>query len=370
MAYAPINIPAYVAAYSGAIAGMAVSGWIVDPVATDYSAVTAIAGAFAQQFDIVWNNAAQINNLEGAAITQIVAEDFSKRGPGPFSNSKFSTPSNWNVAASACVALVLQSDAYFAGQGINPGTGGAGGSTVKVDVADTTAGFLASKLVVDGTLSLSILNPGANEQIQLGLFVAFAITGFGLTGANLLLAGASDVTPGFAAAYNQPATAVSLTDTEGNNDVIALPGTAFVSPHTFTKNVYGQFVTFTVHASNANGAATASVSVSWGQNVFFGSAVDPGGGGYNTAFLNSLAATLRLAPNGNYNYNASALQSCFWAARSGFGLTPANFTVGGFPFACSKVATFAYTNANGVIENYDLFRSDNIGLGAFTLVEA
>lgn len=253
---------------------------------------------------------------------------------------------------------------------LKPTGGGAGDNKALVSATDTTAGYLSDKLVADATLSLTILNPGGNEQIQLGLFVAFAITGFGLTGTNLLLAGASDVSPGFVASYNQLATAVSLTDTEGNNDVIALPGTAFVSPHTFTKVVYGQSVTFTVHASNANGAATAAVAVFWGQNVFFGSAVDPGGGGYNTAFLNSLGASLRLAPNGNYNYNASALQSCFWAARSAFGLTPANFTVGGFPFACSKVATFAYTNANGVIENYDLFRSDNIGLGAFTLVEA
>lgn len=372
MSYTPINIPAFVAAYSGAVAGMATPGWLVDPTQANYDLVTKIAGAFAQAFDMAWNDAAQLNNLEIAAITSITSNDFARRGPGPLAEPTFQVVGNWTAAARACAALVLECDAYFAGQGINPGTGGGGGggTTVKVDVSDTTADYLAGKLVVDSSLSLTILNPGADEQIQLGLFVAFAITGFGLTGANLLLAGASDVSPGFTASYNQLATAVSLTDTEGNNDVIALPGTAFVSPHTFTKNVYGQSVTFTVHASNANGAATASVSVSWGQNVFFGSAVDPGGGGYNTAFLNSLTASLRLAPNGNYNYNASALQSCFWAARAAFGLTPANFTVGGFPFACSKVATFNYTNANGIVESYDLFRSDNIGLGAFTLVEA
>lgn len=369
MSYVPINVPAFVAAYSGAIAGMAVSGWISDPSSADYTQVTAIAGAFAQAFDTVWNSAAALNNLESAAIVSISTQEFANRGPGPQALPKFVLASNWAVPAAACAALVLQSDAYFAGQGISPGTGGgSGGTTVKVDVSDTTADFLSAKLVVDATLSKTILNPGGNEQIQIGLFVAFAITGFGLTGTNLLLVGASDVSPGFAASYNQLATAVSLTDTEGNNDVIALPGTAFVSPHTFTKNVFGQSVTFTVHASNANGAATASVSVSWGQNVFFGSAVDPGV--YNTAFLNTLTASLRLAPNGNYNYNASALQSCFWAARAGFGLTPANFTVGGFPFACSKVATFNYTNANSIVESYDLFRSDNIGLGAFTLVEA
>ena len=130
MAYVPVNIPAFVASYSGAIAGMAVSGWIVDPTAVDYSLVCQIAGAFAQSFDTVWNNAAPLNNLEIAAISSIVSEDFSKRGPGPLSSARFVTPANWTQAAAACAALVLQSDAYFAGQGINPGTGGGGGGAV------------------------------------------------------------------------------------------------------------------------------------------------------------------------------------------------------------------------------------------------
>lgn len=200
---------------------------------------------------------------------------------------------------------------------------------------------------------------------------AFAITGFGLTGANLVLAGASVVNPGFTASYNQSANVVTLTDSDGNTDSISLPGTSFVSPHTFTKTVYGAGVTFTDTASSPLGSAAASAGLSWGQNVYFGSIVDPGGAGYTNAFITALAARLALAPAGTYAYNASALQSCFFCARTAFGLTPANFTVGGFPFACSKVAgAVAVTNANAVVENYDVFRSDNIGLGAFNLVEA
>lgn len=198
---------------------------------------------------------------------------------------------------------------------------------------------------------------------------AFAIISFVKTGATLFLAGASVVNPAFTASYNQAATAVTLTDTEGNTDIIALPGTALVSPHTVTKTVYGASVTYTDTASSPMGSAAAGVTLTWGQNVFFGSIVDPGV--YNNAFITALAATLKLAPNGTYAYNASALQNCFFCARTAFGLTTANFTVGGFPFACSRIATaVAVTNANGVIENYDVFRSDNIGLGAFNLVEA
>ena len=52
MSYAPINIAAYVNAYSGAVSGMATSGWLTDPVSSDYATITQIAGAFAQAFDI------------------------------------------------------------------------------------------------------------------------------------------------------------------------------------------------------------------------------------------------------------------------------------------------------------------------------
>lgn len=371
MSYTPTNVYAYVAAYSGAIAGMAVSGWIVDPVAADYASVTAIAGAFAQEFDTVWNSATQLTFLEIQSIQSVVAQEFSQRGPGPLANASFQNPTTWQRPAAACAALVLQSDAYVAGQGITPPSPGSGaGSQVSVNAQDTTSGFLAQKLVAGTSIALTVVNPGGNEQLRIDLLTAFAVTGFA-TPTTLVLAGASVVSPSFTASYNQAATAANLTDSDGDNDVIALPATAFVSPHTFTKNVYGQFVTFTIHATGpaGTGSATASVSISWGQNVYFGSAVDPGGGGYTNAFITGLAAQLMLAPNGSYNFNALAGQSTFWAARSAFGLTVANFFVGGFPFACSKVATVAVTNANGVTENYDLFRSDNTGLGAFTMVE-
>ena len=349
------NNAIYNAALVGAVAGIT-ERWINSTVQSSYDSIYTAARRLAANVDALIAPTT-ITDAEASLLQGVVKGVFANRFPQ--TTQDFADISQSIVS---CFDDGISS--------LQPGGGGTGGTTVKVDVSDTTADFLAGKLTVDGTLSLTILNPGGNEQIRLGLFVAFDITSFGTTGSTLLLAGASVVNPAFTASYNQAPTAVSLTDTEGDNDVIALPGTAFVSPHTFTKNVYGASVTFTLHASNSNGADTAGASISWGQNVFFGSAVDPGGGGYNTAFLNSLTASLRLAPNGNYNYNAGALESCFWAARAGFGLTPANFTVGGFPFACSKVATFNYTNANGIVESYDLFRSDNIGLGAFTLVEA
>jgi hypothetical protein len=167
MSYAPTNIGAFVSAYSGAISGMTTSGWLVDPVQADYALVTQIAGAFAQAFDTVWANATPLNNLEVEAISQIVSESFAHRSPGPQAEPRFVLPSNWAVSAAACAALVLQCDAYFAGQGIDPGTpGGSGGTTVKVTSADTTPNFLASKLQAGSGVTFTVLNPGANERLE------------------------------------------------------------------------------------------------------------------------------------------------------------------------------------------------------------
>lgn len=196
---------------------------------------------------------------------------------------------------------------------------------------------------------------------------AFAVSSFAHS-PTLVQVGATVANPLFAASYNQPASSASLTDSEGNNDILALPALSFISPHSFTKNVFGQSVSFTLHAASPLGAAVAGASIVWGENVYYGAAVDPGGGGYNEAFIESLTPALRLGAGGGYPIVAVAGASTFFCALTVLGLTTANFFVGGFQFDCSRVATAVnVTNANGVVEQYDVFRSTNVGLGSFTL---
>lgn len=132
MAYTPINIDAYTNAYSGALAGMAISGWIVDPTSADYSNVTVIAGAFAQAFDVVWNNAAELNWLQIQSIQSVCQEQFNGHAPGSLDSTALAQAANWAVPAAACAALVLQGDAFVTSEGITPNTpgGGAGGSVL------------------------------------------------------------------------------------------------------------------------------------------------------------------------------------------------------------------------------------------------
>jgi hypothetical protein len=136
MAYTPVNLEAYTAAYAGALAGMAVNGWITSPEGSEYAFVCAIAGAFAEKFDEVWNSATDLNGLEYAAIEQAATQEFSLRGPGPLSAPQFSDPANWETAARACATLVLQADLYYASQGITPPLGPGQGGNVDPGIID------------------------------------------------------------------------------------------------------------------------------------------------------------------------------------------------------------------------------------------
>ena len=121
MAYTPINIGAFVAAYSGAISGMAVTGWVTDANAADYTTVVAIAGAYAQAFDLAWNNSVDLTWLEDKSITTLSEQVFQVRGPGPLANPVFQQASNWSVPAAAVVAIVTAGDSYFSGSVVPSG---------------------------------------------------------------------------------------------------------------------------------------------------------------------------------------------------------------------------------------------------------
>jgi hypothetical protein len=154
MTYNPINTQAFTAAFSGAVAGMAVNGWIVSGDASTYTLVCSIAGAFAQAFDVAWNNATTLNALEYSAIQQVTAQEFAQRGPGPLSAPQFSDPANWETPATACAVLALQADAYYMTQGITPPSlGGSAGFVEQLD--GVTAVFTSTDDMLVGPLAFA-----------------------------------------------------------------------------------------------------------------------------------------------------------------------------------------------------------------------
>lgn len=116
MSYIPTNVQAYVCAYSGAVAGMSVSGWINNASPASYATVCAVAGDFAAAFDTAWADATTLNSLQTSSITAICQQEFAQRGPGGITSSI----AFWQSSAAACAALAQQGNTYVNNQGITP----------------------------------------------------------------------------------------------------------------------------------------------------------------------------------------------------------------------------------------------------------
>lgn len=249
---------------------------------------------------------------------------------------------------------------------LQPSGGGGGGTIVQVNgVAVPPEPIL--NLTGPGVVTTD--TPGVKTNVDFQSLPAESILSFTHAPATLLV-GATLTHPAFTATYADAPTTATLTDTEGNTDNVSATPNAFNSSGVFTKNVYGNTVTFTLAVTSPEGAATRNFTETWAQNVRWDAQVDPGV--YDSAFIAGLvSAVLQLGPSGTFAVNATAGKFTFYATRTAFGVTALNFKVNGLPFAISKVgAAVPFTNANGITENYDVWRSDNPGLGSFSFTES
>lgn len=156
MAYSPLNINVYAAAFAGAMAGIGVpnGAFIVDPTTGDYAGAAAVAAAFAQAVDTAWGAATVANSYDLACITEASSNLF-VRGAAPLTGAVV-LQANWTTAALALVAMVQQGDTNFAAQNITP-PGVAGANRAYGEGGATTAGqatitvIAAMKLIAKGS---------------------------------------------------------------------------------------------------------------------------------------------------------------------------------------------------------------------------
>lgn len=109
---------------------------------------------------------------------------------------------------------------------------------------------------------------------------------------------------------------------------------------------------------------TKTASIQWLNGVYTGAAAIPAT--INSAFIRTLTKTLQSGKSKTFTVNAATGAYIWYACPVRYG-TP-NFNVGGFDGGFSKVATLDYTNPSGYMENYQVWRSDNAGLGSTTVV--
>ena len=89
---------------------------------------------------------------------------------------------------------------------------------------------------------------------------------------------------------------------------------------------------------------------------------------FDSAFILGLTKGLQGSKAKTFTVNAGAAQHIYYAIPTRYG-TPA-FKVGGFDGGFAKAATIDFTNASGYEESYDIWKSDNPGLGNTTVVVA
>jgi hypothetical protein len=124
MAYVPVNLQMFCAAYAGALAGMGASDRVpTDNLPADYAGLASVAGAFAQSFDTEWA-LSPTTSLDLQCAQELCEVAWQDRAPQAVPPNL--TPANWTSLTQALIAMIKAGDAYFAGLGIVPPPVGGG----------------------------------------------------------------------------------------------------------------------------------------------------------------------------------------------------------------------------------------------------
>jgi hypothetical protein len=125
-------------------------------------------------------------------------------------------------------------------------------------------------------------------------------------------------------------------------------------------------VTFTLSANKGALNDTAQASYTWRPRCYYG--VSNNASGNSEAFIEALASNqLQSSRNATLSVNPGGGEYIYYAYPTAYGA--ATFTVGGFEGGFNLVSTtISVTNANGVTQDYTLYRSTNPSLGSTTVV--
>ena len=121
---------------------------------------------------------------------------------------------------------------------------------------------------------------------------------------------------------------------------------------------------FTLSVTDERGAKdSASTAISFLNGVYYG--VLESGAEVDSGAIIALTRKLQGSKDITFTANAGATQQIIYAIPTRYG-TP-NFNVGGFDGGFAKAKTFDFTNASGYTESYDVWLSENVGLGSTTV---
>jgi hypothetical protein len=140
MSYTVKNANVFTAAFSGALAGILVSGKMPtggNPLS--YTTAMNVVGAFAQQLDTVWGSVAAAS-LELQSIEEASESLFQNRAP--VANASTTNPLTWDKECRAIIAMVQAAEAYYSANSLpNPSAAGGGSLVWRPDGLGDVATF-------------------------------------------------------------------------------------------------------------------------------------------------------------------------------------------------------------------------------------
>ena len=141
-----------------------------------------------------------------------------------------------------------------------------------------------------------------------------------------------------------------------------------VDVSTKTKTIEGAGIktnkTYTLKAmDDRNASSQKTTAITFLNGIYWGVAAKKTS--FDSAFVLTLTKGLQGSKAKTFTVNAGAGQHIYYAIPTRYG-TPA-FKVGGFDGGFSKAGTIQFKNASGYTESYDIWISDNAGLGNTTV---
>ncbi len=259
MSYVPQNVSVFVAAFSGALSGMGISGKVpTDPLPASYDSLSVVASAYAQAFDLTWGPIVVPTTFDLEMIQSTAEAAWQERAPQVASGTVSITVGTYVPIARALIAAIRSGENYLAGQGIVPAPVGAvasvsgtlpisstGGANPFISIAaatDAAAGSMsgadktkldgigAGALVVSvgGTLPISSTG-GANPVVSIA--AATGAAAGSMSGADKT---ALDGTPAAIVAAANAAAAAAVATSEAYTDAHAVTAVGAAAPITTT----------------------------------------------------------------------------------------------------------------------------------------
>ena len=212
-------------------------------------------------------------------------------------------------------------------------------------------------------------NPAANAVFQ-RLTEDMILPSFGISlsvvGTTIFEIGQGSGAVSFSASYVRPAEAATIDDGSGPVPLVS-PFTAITLPGPYTETAINASQSFILRANEPGSpTVTDTAYLRWQPLVFWGESVPPGA--YDEAFIEGLGSSaLDNNRQRTIAYNAPPGEKLYHAFPTVYG-TPTYFDADtGFAAGFSKVATTSVTNAYAQTNSYDVYESDQSGLGAVSI---